>query len=139
MYAQTSFQVYSPEQLRQVAGDLLAKYPQGRIFAFYGAMGVGKTTFIKSICACLGSLDVVNSPTYSIVNQYQSGKGEDIFHFDFYRVKHIAEVFNLGYEEYFFSDSYCFVEWPEKVEELLPEGCINVYMDTVNDHRVIRY
>jgi len=139
MQAQTSFQVHAPEQLRQVACGLLAKHPQSRIFAFFGAMGVGKTTFIKSICACMGSLDVVNSPTYSIVNQYQSGKGEDIFHFDFYRVKHITEVYNLGYEEYFFSGSYCFIEWPEQVEGLLPEGCIRVYMDTANDHRIIRF
>ena len=122
----------------------LAEYPQaakwftqflqqGRIFAFYGKMGSGKTTFIKSLCEELGVEDTINSPTFAIVNEYGDREGNTIFHFDFYRIKSITEVYNMGYEEYFDSDAYCFLEWPELVEELLPEEHIRVDINEESD------
>jgi len=97
------------------------------IFAFYGKMGVGKTTFIKALCETLGVGDVVNSPTFSIVNEYRSDTtGELVYHFDFYRIKKIDEVYDMGYEDYFYSDALCFIEWPELVEELLPDDAVRV-------------
>ena len=89
-------------------------------------MGTGKTTFIKSLCEELGVEDTINSPTFAIVNEYEDREANTIFHFDFYRIKSIAEVYNMGYEEYFYSNAYCFIEWPELVEELLPEEHIRV-------------
>lgn len=90
--------------------------------AFYGKMGTGKTTFIKSICKVLGVTDNVNSPSFAIINEYQSGKFETIFHFDFYRIKNQDEAFDFGYEDYFYSGNLCLIEWPEKIEALLPEN-----------------
>jgi tRNA threonylcarbamoyladenosine biosynthesis protein TsaE len=89
-------------------------------------MGAGKTTFTKAICECLGVEDVINSPTFAIVNEYRSGTGELIYHFDFYRIKKLEEVYDMGYEDYFYSGALCFIEWPELVEELLPENTIKV-------------
>src|SRR6185312_13565232 len=102
-----------------------------KIFLFYGDMGVGKTTLIKSLCACLGSTDVVTSPTFSIVNEY-SGPNK-IFHFDFYRLKNQAEAMDLGYEEYFYSGAYCFIEWPEKIPDLLPPRYMRFDVKVLND------
>jgi len=97
------------------------------IFAFYGKMGAGKTTFIKALCETLGVSDVVNSPTFSIVNEYRSDTtGELVYHFDFYRIKKIDEVYDMGYEDYFYSGARCFIEWPELVEELLPDDAVRV-------------
>lgn len=128
-----------PGGLAEVAGALLAAYPESRIFAFFGPMGVGKTTFIKAICRELGAADNVSSPTFSIVNQYNTPSGENIFHFDFYRIKDVVEVYNLGYEEYFYSGAYCFIEWPEKMEHLLPEGSQKVIMEEQQGERLIRF
>ena len=122
----------------------LAEYPkaakwfsnfleQGRIFAFYGKMGSGKTTFIKSVCEELGVEDTINSPTFAIVNEYEDNEANTIFHFDFYRIKSLAEVYNMGYEEYFYSDAFCFIEWPELIEELLPEEHIRVDISEGDD------
>ncbi|HEX7410529.1 MAG TPA: tRNA (adenosine(37)-N6)-threonylcarbamoyltransferase complex ATPase subunit type 1 TsaE, partial [Bacteroidales bacterium] len=110
-------------------------------FAMYGRMGAGKTTFIKAICRRLGVTDIVNSPTFSIVNEYRTTHGESIYHFDFYRLKHTAELLDIGYEDYFFSDSYCLLEWPEKIEELLPAGCIrvNIEEDEYDKSRIISF
>lgn len=104
-----------------------------RIFAFYGNMGTGKTTLIKSICEAMGVEDAINSPTFAIVNEYEDKEGETIFHFDFYRIKSLAEVYNMGYEEYLYSDAYCFIEWPELIEELLPEETTKVYINEESD------
>ncbi len=139
MVTQEVFKVKEPQSLDKVASVLLSAYPLGRIFAFFGPMGVGKTTFIKAICRQLGSTDNVSSPTFSIINQYLTPSGENIFHFDFYRIKELAEVYNLGYEDYFFSGGYCFIEWPEKIEGLLPDDSHKVYMEEVDEERIIRF
>ena len=110
----------------KAAKEFVKFLEEGRLFAFYGKMGSGKTTFIKSICEELGVEDNINSPTFAIVNEYEDRDRNTIYHFDFYRIKSIAEVYNMGYEEYLYSDAVCFMEWPELVEELLPEECIRV-------------
>ena len=96
-------------------------------------MGAGKTTFIKALCRELQVQDTVTSPSFTLVNEYQTKRGEMVFHFDFYRIKSIREVFDLGYEEYFFGASYCFIEWPGKIEELLPETVVNVNIKVMQD------
>jgi tRNA threonylcarbamoyladenosine biosynthesis protein TsaE len=112
--------------LLPAARELIRSYPDSRVFAFYGQMGAGKTTFIKVICHCLGAVDIVQSPSFSIINEYLTQQGESVFHFDFYRLKKIEEAFDIGYEDYFYSGSYCFIEWPELIEELLPEDTVKV-------------
>ncbi len=114
------------EQLPDVARQLVETFADERFFAFFGSMGVGKTTLIKSICAYLGSEDHVVSPTFSIVNEYSDRGGEPIYHFDFYRLKQIEEAYDLGYEEYFYSGCYCFTEWTEKIEDILPDHYVRV-------------
>ena len=100
---------------------------RGRVFAFYGKMGAGKTTFIKAVCEQLGVEDVITSPTFAIVNEYTSElSGDTIYHFDFYRIKKLGEVYDMGYEEYFYGGGLCFIEWPELIESLLPEDATKV-------------
>jgi tRNA threonylcarbamoyladenosine biosynthesis protein TsaE len=131
----------SPGDLQSVAGQLIQAHPDARIFAFYGAMGAGKTTFIKALCEVLGVFDTVNSPTFALINQYQTKLGEPVFHFDFYRIKKIEEVLDIGYEDYFYSGQYCLIEWPEKIEHLLPVGSVKVYItEEVNSgNRIFRF
>lgn len=117
---------FSIEQLGEVAAGLLEAFPEQRFFAFFGEMGVGKTTLIKALCDCLGVSDNVCSPTFAIVNQYRAGNGSPVFHFDFYRLKNLDEAFDIGYEEYFYSGEYCFTEWTEKIEPLLPDQYVRV-------------
>ncbi|BBE17655.1 TsaE protein [Aquipluma nitroreducens] len=112
--------------LQETARMLLNNFPNDRIFAFYGAMGAGKTTFIKAICQELGSNDYVTSPTFALINEYSTTEGSLIYHFDFYRIKKLEEAFDLGYEDYIYSGNYCFIEWPEMIEQLLPEGIVEV-------------
>jgi len=112
--------------LQETARLLLNNFPNDRIFAFYGAMGAGKTTFIKAICHELGSNDYVTSPTFALINEYSTTEGSVIYHFDFYRIKKLEEAFDLGYEDYIYSGNYCFIEWPEMIEQLLPEGIVEV-------------
>ena len=105
---------------------MLNDFSDERFFAFFGKMGGGKTTLIKELCAALGVKDNVCSPTFAIVNEYSDRVGEPVYHFDFYRLKSVAEAYDIGYEEYFYSGCYCFTEWTEKVEELLPERYVRV-------------
>ena len=108
------------------ATDILSVYPERRVYALHGSMGAGKTTFTKQLCEEMGCADVVNSPTFAIVNVYEDGQGEEIYHFDCYRLKNIGEALNLGAEEYLYSGNYCFIEWPELIAPLLPEDTIRV-------------
>lgn len=125
--------INSLDEYPKAAREFIRFMGKGRIFAFYGKMGSGKTTFIKSICEELGVEDTINSPTFAIVNEYEDREMNTIYHFDFYRIKSIAEVYNMGYEEYFYGGAYCFMEWPELVEELLPEETIKVYIEENED------
>lgn len=125
--------INSLDEYPKAAREFIKFMERGRIFAFYGKMGSGKTTFIKSICEELGVEDTINSPTFAIVNEYEDREMNTIYHFDFYRIKSIAEVYNMGYEEYFYGGAYCFMEWPELVEELLPEETIKVYIEENED------
>lgn len=110
-----------------IAAQQLMKFSGDRkIFAFYGAMGAGKTTFIKAICEVLGAIDIISSPTFTLVNEYRTASGEEIFHIDFYRIKKQEEVFDFGVEEYLTGESYCFMEWPELVEDILPADTVKV-------------
>ena len=125
--------VTSLSDLDQAAIALLDFAGTEKIFVFEGDMGAGKTTFIKVIAKALGVKELVSSPTFSIVNEYQ-GKGNTFYHFDFYRIKNLQEAYDIGYEEYFFSGNTCFIEWPEKVEELLPEHYIKVEIKMLGEN-----
>lgn len=116
--------------LPEAAKQLLSIAGKRRVFLFYGDMGAGKTTFIKAICQQLGVTDATASPTFSIINEYVSPRGP-VYHFDFYRIKSEQEAFDMGYEEYFYSDSYCFVEWPDKIAGLLPADALSVHMEVL--------
>ena len=131
-----SFIIKNENELDEIAQQLLKKYNL-KIFLFYGEMGVGKTRFIKSLCKGLDVLDVVSSPTFSIVNQYLNKNNDFIYHFDFYRTNNKEEIFDIGYEEYIYSSSYCFIEWPEKIESLLPNNYIKIEMILDGNNRKI--
>jgi tRNA threonylcarbamoyladenosine biosynthesis protein TsaE len=116
------------------AVKILLKYSgQNKIFAFYGSMGAGKTTIIKAVCEVLGAKDIISSPTFTLVNEYRTINGETLYHIDFYRIKKQEEVFDFGLEEYLSGDSYCFMEWPELVEELLPSETIRIRISVDNN------
>ncbi len=106
---------------------------QSNNFAFYGNMGAGKTTFITALCKALGVEDTVNSPTFTIVNEYRAAKGFPIYHFDFYRINKISEAYDIGVDEYFSGNGLCFIEWPQKIAEILPEDIINVTISVLPD------
>ena len=113
--------IESLNDIQQAARQFVEAMGENTVFALYGKMGAGKTTFVKALCEELGVTDVITSPTFAIVNEYRSDEsGELIYHFDFYRIKKLSEVYDMGYEDYFFSGALCFIEWPELVEELLP-------------------
>ena len=112
--------------LPDVAEEIIASLDRRNVVAFFGPMGAGKTTLIREICAQLGSTDTVTSPTFALINRYDTAEGAPIFHVDFYRIERPEEAFDMGYEEYFYSDGLCLVEWPEKVEELLPDEVMKV-------------
>ena len=124
--------------LKEAAISLLNFSEKNRIFIFEGEMGAGKTTFIKAICAQLGIEDTVSSPTFSIVNEYIARTGNIVYHFDFYRIKNLNEAYDIGYEEYFYSGNICFIEWPEKIEELLPDKYVRVKIEVTGiDQRAL--
>lgn len=142
MTVDTKYQLVckSIEDLPGAAKSLLRENPDCRIFAFFGPMGVGKTTFIKALCEELGVKETVSSPSFSIVNQYLDEEGNSVYHFDFYRIKKIEEAFDIGYEDYFFSGEYCFIEWPDKVEGLIPVDAISVFLEEKsNNERIISF
>ena len=119
--------IQSLEQIHEAAREFISAMGDNTVFALYGKMGAGKTTFIKAICESLGVDDTVTSPTFAIVNEYESDKLEyPIYHFDFYRIKKLEEVYDMGYEDYFYGGGVCFIEWPELIEDLLPEDTIRV-------------
>lgn len=130
----------SLESIKETAILFLENTNKFKIIAFYGDMGVGKTSFIKALCKELGVIDTVSSPTFSLVNEYKTRESNSIYHFDFYRINSIEEVYDFGYEEYFFSGNICFIEWPELVEELLPANCLKVkILENQDGTRIIEF
>ena len=127
--------IESIDQIKEAAKEFVAQMGENKVFAFYGKMGAGKTTFIKAICEELGVEDVINSPTFAIVNEYLDGKGETIYHFDFYRIKKESEAYDIGFEDYVYSGNLCFMEWPELIEDLLPEDAVKVMIEEEDDGR----
>ncbi|SFG38771.1 tRNA (adenosine(37)-N6)-threonylcarbamoyltransferase complex ATPase subunit type 1 TsaE [Prevotella sp. KH2C16] len=125
--------IESLDRVHEAAREFIEKKGEGKVFAFYGKMGAGKTTFIKAVCEELGVADVITSPTFAIVNEYTDGKGNPLYHFDFYRIKKLEEVYDMGYEDYFDSGCLCFLEWPELIEELLPEDAVKVTITEEED------
>lgn len=123
--------------LHASARELLKQTGENKLLAFYGTMGSGKTTIIKAVCEVLGAVDVATSPTFTLVNEYKTLTGESLYHFDFYRIRKTEEVFDFGIEEYFASDSYCFMEWPELVEDILPEGTVKIRITVTDDEQRI--
>ncbi len=130
-------ELHKISELHIAAKKILENFPENKIFAFYGQMGAGKTTFIKIICETLGVKEIVSSPTFSLVNEYISAKDQKIYHFDFYRINNISEAYDMGYEEYFYSNSFCFIEWPEKIVELLPDNFVKVNISLEGEKRKI--
>lgn len=124
--------IYELTELESVAKALLES-TKGRIFLFYGNMGVGKTTLIKMIAQVLGVADTVSSPTFSLVNEYRTTSNEIVYHFDFYRINSEVEALDMGIEEYFDSDAFCLIEWPEKIKNLLPLDAVSVYIEEMSD------
>ena len=133
--------INSLADISEAAKQFIENMGDGKVFAFYGKMGAGKTTFIKAICEELGVDDVITSPTFAIVNEYQSATtGDSIYHFDFYRIKKLEEVYDMGYEDYFYSGSLCFLEWPELIDDLLPEDATKVTIEATDDGgRVVKF
>ena len=120
------------DHIREAAREFIENIGEARVFAFYGKMGAGKTTFVKAVCEELGVDDVITSPTFAIVNEY-SLPSNSIFHFDFYRIKRLEEVYDMGYEDYFYSGALCFIEWPELIEEILPDDAVRVSIEEQAD------
>ena len=126
--------IQSLEHIHEAAREFIAAMGDNTVFALYGKMGAGKTTFIKALCQELGVEDVVTSPTFAVINEYRSDiAGELIYHFDFYRIKKLEEVYDMGYEDYFYSGALCFIEWPELIEDVLPGDAVKVYIDELED------
>lgn len=128
-------EIQSLDSIHNAANEFVKNMGDKTVYAFYGSMGAGKTTFITAICKSLGVEDTINSPTFAIVNEYRSDTGELIYHFDFYRINKIEEVYDFGYEDYFYSGAICFIEWPEKIELLLPTDAVRVNIEEKEDGR----
>ena len=133
--------IKSLDSIHEAAREFIKNMGTGHVFAFYGKMGAGKTTFIKAVCEELGVDDVITSPTFAIVNDSTSSKDDShIFHFDFYRIKKLEEVYDMGYEDYFYSGSLCFIEWPELIEDILPGDAVKVTVTQNEDGgRVVEF
>ena len=133
--------IKSLDTIREAAKTFVKNMGNGHVFAFYGKMGAGKTTFIKAICEELGVEDVITSPTFAIVNEYRSATtNELIYHFDFYRIKKLEEVYDMGYEDYFYSGALCFLEWPELIEDILPGDAVKVTITQQEDgSRIVEF
>ena len=125
--------ITSLDNILQAAQEFISQMGDRKAFAFYGHMGAGKTTFIKAICEALGVEDVITSPTFSLVNDYTDRDGNSIYHFDFYRIKKLEEVYDMGYEDYFYSGNLCLMEWPELIDDLLPEDVVKVTIAEQSD------
>ena len=138
MVKEKEFEITNLELLDWAANQILDFSSNNKVIAFYGEMGVGKTTLIKALCKNLGIIDNVCSPTYTIVNEYSAVGGKVVYHFDFYRMKNEQEAFDLGYEDYLYSGNFCFIEWPEKIEGLLPENIIKVFLINENATRIVK-
>lgn len=134
-----SLKINNLSELPVVSEVLIKAFGTKKVIAFKGEMGAGKTTLIKAICEELGVKQTISSPTFSIVNEYLSSSGKKIYHFDFYRINKISEAYDMGYEEYFYSDAYCFVEWPEKIAELMPEDVLTVNILVKEGVRVVEF
>ena len=126
--------IKSLSDLPKVAQHIVSAFPDERIFLFYGEMGAGKTTLVNALCTALGVQEQTSSPTFSIVNEYSSTQGT-LYHFDFYRLKNEMEAYDMGYEEYFYSGNYCFVEWPEKIASLLPPSYVSVTIEVTESQQ----
>jgi tRNA threonylcarbamoyladenosine biosynthesis protein TsaE len=124
-------------ELDEVASRILGEHPNARVMAVSGPMGAGKTTFIQALCRILKVKDTVNSPTFSIVNDYRTATGDAVYHFDLYRLKKPEELLDIGYEDYFYNGNYCFIEWPEVAAALIPEEClyITIAVDDASEER----
>ena len=130
-------QIPSLDKIADAAREFVEQIGDKRVFAFYGGMGAGKTTFIKAVCEQLGVKDAVTSPTFAIVNEYASDFGP-VYHFDFYRIKNLGEVMDLGFDDYAYSGNLCLMEWPELIEDLLPDNTVNVHIaETSNGMRTV--
>ena len=119
--------------INSAARQFIENIGSSRVFAFYGKMGAGKTTFVKALCEELGCDDVITSPTFAIVNEYTDGEQQPVYHFDFYRIKKLEEVYDMGYEEYFYSGALCLIEWPELIEDVLPDDTVRVTIEEQAD------
>lgn len=126
-------EIPSIDKIQEAARLFVSQMGDAKVFALYGQMGAGKTTFVKAVCQELGVEDVVTSPTFALVNEYTAGDGSPVFHFDFYRVKSLEEVYDMGFEDYLYGGALCLVEWPELVEELLPRDAVAVTIRTNAD------
>ena len=133
-----TFYANNLQELDEIGNQLLKNFGNQKKIVFFGEMGVGKTTLIKSICKALNVQDIVTSPTFSVVNEYQTDIGNTIFHFDFFRIKEKEELLDLGLEEYIYSDNYCLIEWPEKAEGLLDDNFVEIHMTKNKDCRTIK-
>lgn len=128
------------KNIRSAAREFLHEMGDDKVFAFYGSMGAGKTTFIRALCEEMGVTETVTSPTFAIINEYRDREGKTIYHFDFYRIRNLREAFDFGYEDYFYSGNLCFIEWPELVESILPENTVKITIREVeNGSRIVEH
>lgn len=125
--------IRSVENIDEASVEFLKRNPANKVIALYGEMGAGKTTFTKALCKALGVVDGVNSPTFTLINEYRTKSGETIYHFDFYRINKLEEAFDIGFEEFAESGNLCIIEWPEKIEQILPSDTLRVKISVLDD------